>query len=39
MKVKNKMHNGQVLWGVDGRINGKRNRLQFDTEKQATISG
>jgi len=35
MKVKNKMHNGQLRWVVDGRINGKRNRLQFDNEKQA----
>jgi len=35
MKVKNKMHNGRLRWVVDGRINGKRNRLQFDTEKQA----
>ena len=36
MKVKNVMHNGQLRWIVDGRINGKRNRLQFDNEKQAT---
>ena len=36
MKVKNMMHNGQLRWIVDGRINGKRNRLQFDNEKQAT---
>ena len=36
MKVKNKMHNGQLRWIVDGKINGKRNRLQFDNEKQAT---
>ena len=35
MKVKNKMHNGQLRWIVDGKINGKRNRLQFDNEKQA----
>ena len=37
MKVKNVMHNGQLRWIVDGRINGKRNRLQFDNEKQATF--
>ena len=35
MKVKNKMHNGRLRWVVDGSINGKRNRLQFDNEKQA----
>ena len=35
MNVKHKMHNGRLRWVVDGSINGKRNRLQFDNEKQA----
>ena len=35
MKVKHIKNNGRKVWMVDGTIDGKRKRLEFDTEKQA----
>ena len=35
MKVHKRMHNGVERWIVDGRVNGKRQRPQFDSKKQA----
>jgi len=35
MKVHKRLHNGQDRWLVDGRINGKRQRQQFDKKSDA----
>ena len=34
MKVHKRMHNVVERWIVDGRVNGKRQRPQFDSKKQ-----
>jgi integrase len=35
MKVKHIKNNGRKVWMVDGTIDGKRKRLEFDTQRQA----
>jgi len=35
LKVKHIKNNGRKVWMVDGTIDGKRKRLEFDTQKQA----
>jgi hypothetical protein len=35
MKVKQIKQRGELVWLVDGKINGKRQRMFFDTKPQA----
>ena len=35
MKVKQIKQRGEPVWLVDGRVNGKRQRMFFDTKPQA----
>ena len=37
MKIKHRLHNGETRYIVDGKINGKRRREQFDTKKDAEL--
>ena len=37
MKIKHRLHNGGTRYIVDGKINGKRRREQFDTKKDAEL--
>ena len=37
MKIKHRLHNGETRYIVDGKINGKRKREQFNTKRQAEL--
>ena len=37
MKKKHRLHNGGTRYIVNGKINGKRRREQFDTKKDAEL--
>ena len=37
MKIKRRLHNGEIRYIADGKINGKRKREQFDTKRQAEL--
>ena len=37
MKIKHRLHNGSMRYLIDGKINGKRKREQFDTKRQAEL--
>ena len=37
MKIKHRLHNGETRYIVDGKINSKRRREQFDTKREAEL--
>ena len=37
MKIKHRLHNGETRYIVNGKINGKRRREQFDTKKDTEL--